>query len=177
MSSPQTHLVQSAVSFGVLYPAVGMDAAYFSAAIIFIDLDHVIEFFMDTKSLNPFGFFSYYGILEKHLTTRWLGINVFHTLEFYGVLSLLAWFWNPSIWYALGGFLFHHASDQYSLIRRGMPWARVFSFVEFFIRYNPQVKVRTLDRFLEVERGITLTEAEAKYVAQWYGQSSPLRSA
>lgn len=174
MSSPRTHVIQSAASFGALYPVVGWNALYFSIPVVLIDLDHVLEFYMDTKSLNPRGFFVYYGILDKNISSLWLGLNIFHTLEFYARLIALG-FWHSSFWYILGGCLFHHSSDQYSLIKRGLPFCRVFSFVEYFVRGHLAHKVKNLRQLMSA-RPLTLNPLEQRYVESWFGGTSPSRS-
>lgn len=133
MSSPAIHLIQSVSTSALLYPIIGENAIPFGLSIIFIDLDHIILYVIDTKSLNIKGFFTYFNILEKNLNEDYLGLNCFHTIEFYALVLLLANLF-PVFYYILGGFLFHHLFDLISLIRLGHPFVRAFSIVEYFVR-------------------------------------------
>ncbi|MGE4133527.1 MAG: hypothetical protein AB7F86_17965 [Bdellovibrionales bacterium] len=173
MSSPQTHIIQSAVSFGALYPVLGWEAAYFAAPIVLIDVDHILEFYIDTGSLDPRGFFKYYNILDRNINGHWLGLNIFHTLEFYALL-VTAGFWHHGFLWALGGCLFHHLFDQISLARRGLPFIRVFSFVEYILRRRDKTKILNMRRFLDRGPFANLTDDDRTYIQKWFGQGNPL---
>ena len=138
MSSPKIHLIQSLASSALLYPVIGENAIPFSLAIVFIDLDHVIEYAADTKSLNPKGFFVYQAILVKNLDKDYLALALFHTVECYLFLFLLA-YWVPVCYYILFGCLFHYAIDQIFLTYRKQPFKRAFSIIEYYFRRKNHV--------------------------------------
>jgi len=141
MSSPTVHVIQAVGGTAALYPLVGENALVFGASIVLIDTDHILEYACDTKNLHPKGFFLYYDLLTQNVDKNFLSLNIFHTLECYTLLGILSMFF-PVLLYVLLGFLFHHAFDQINLIRIGYPFARAFSFVEYFIkRKNPKYLV------------------------------------
>lgn len=57
MSNLKVHTVQSVAASAVLYPVVGENAIPFGLAAVLIDLDHVIEYVRNTKSLDIRGVF------------------------------------------------------------------------------------------------------------------------
>ena len=79
MSSSRVHVVQSLTASAVLYPAIGGNVIPFGLAVVFIDLDHVIEYIVDTKSLNILGFPTYIGVIRQNMDKNYLGLNIFHT--------------------------------------------------------------------------------------------------
>ena len=127
------HVVQSLTASAVLYPAIGGNVIPFGLAVVFIDLDHVIEYIVDTKSLNILGFPTYIGVIRQNMDKNYLGLNIFHTFEFYCIILILANTF-PLFYYVLSGFLFHHIADQLYLIKKRKPFARAFFVVEYFLR-------------------------------------------
>ena len=63
MSSMKEHTVQSVVTSAVLYPFIGNNAVAFGLSVIFIDIDHVVDYILQTRSLKVFGVFPYCTIL------------------------------------------------------------------------------------------------------------------
>lgn len=133
MSSPKIHVIQSLAGSAVLYPIIGANVVPFGLAAVFIDIDHVIEYVADTKSLNLLGFFPYSKVVRQNMDKNYLGLNIFHTFEFYLFVFWLANI-SPLFYYVLSGLLFHHVADQLFLIRIGKPFVRAFSVIEYFIR-------------------------------------------
>ena len=146
MSSPKIHLIQSLASSALLYPVIEGNVIPFGLAIVFIDLDHVIEYVADTKNFSPKGFFVFHKILAKNFDKDYLGLSLFHTLECYLLIFLLA-HWFPVCYYILFGFLFHHAVDQIFLIRMKQPFRRAFSIIEYYFRRKNHVT--SLNEFLQ----------------------------
>ena len=146
MSSPKIHLIQSLASSALLYPVIGENALPFGLAIVFIDLDHVLEYVANTKDFSPEGFFVFHKILVKNLNKDYLALALFHTLECYLLIFLLA-HWFPVCYYVLFGFLFHHAVDQIFLIRMKQPFKRAFSIIEYYFRKKNHVT--SLNEFLQ----------------------------
>jgi len=133
MSSPTFHLIQSLSASAVLYPIIGENVIPFGLAVIFIDIDHGIEYVADTNNFNPRGLLVYHEIITKNLDKNYLGLNVFHTFECYLLMLILA-HWFPVYYYILLGFLFHHLADQIGLVKMGKPFVRAFSILEYAIR-------------------------------------------
>ena len=67
MSSPTVHIAQGLGSIAVLFPFIGEAAAIFGLSVILIDIDHVIQYTEDTKSLNPKGFFMYFNFIDHNI--------------------------------------------------------------------------------------------------------------
>ncbi len=133
MSSPKVHIVQSLIASAVLYPAIGVNVIPFGIATVLIDVDHVIEYVADTGSLNILGFFPYSRVVRQNMDKNYLGLNIFHTFEFYLFVFILANFF-PLFYYVLFGLLFHHMADQVFLFRIRKPFVRAFFVIEYFIR-------------------------------------------
>lgn len=131
--SPKVHVVQGLLSGAVLYPIIGENAIVFGLAAILIDVDHVFEYVVDTRDFSLKGCSAYYIVLLKNVDKGFLGLSVFHTVEMYLILLLFT-NWFPVLFYVLMGFLFHHFFDMLSLVRQGIPFARAFSVVEYFVR-------------------------------------------
>lgn len=130
--SPTAHLIQGAAGAAILYPFIGGKAFIFGVSVVAIDLDHVVEYYRDTRSLDLKGFFKYHEILSNNLD-NYLGLNLFHTIECYIILFFIG-LALPDAYLVLFAFLFHHLFDQIKLTWMRKPFARAFSIVEYFIR-------------------------------------------
>lgn len=135
--SPQAHLAQAVLGTAVLYPAIGEKALIFGASVMAIDVDHFIEYYLDTGRLDIKGMFEYHDILFNN-PDNFLGINYFHTIECYLTL-FLAGLYIPEANLVLMGFLFHHLFDQIQLMQLKRPFARVFSIPEYFYRRKKHI--------------------------------------
>jgi hypothetical protein len=133
MSNLKVHTVQSVAASAVLYPVVGENAIPFGLAAVLIDLDHVIEYVRNTRSLDIRGVFPCCRIIEKNLDKNFLVFNLFHTLEFFALVALSATIF-PVLWYVFAGMIFHIMADMFHLIRIGWPFVRVYSIVEYIYR-------------------------------------------
>lgn len=130
--SPKFHAAQGAVGAALLYPVIGgFDALVFGLTVFFIDLDHLIPFLRDCKSLDVERFFAYHRMVP-HIPD-YLALAWFHTLEFLLLLYILG-FWYHVFWVVLAGCLFHITFDVVKAFRMGRPFIRAFSVVEFAIR-------------------------------------------
>ncbi|MBI4805274.1 MAG: hypothetical protein HY795_08560 [Desulfovibrio sp.] len=129
--SPKFHAVQGAVSAAVLYPFIGFDAVIFGLSVFLIDLDHIIPFVRDCRSLSISKFFEYHRMVPK--IPDYLALACFHTLEFFLLLFILG-FWHHQFWVVLAACLFHIIFDVVKAFQLGKPNIRVFSFVEYAIR-------------------------------------------
>ena len=166
MSSPTVHLAQGFASTAFLFPFVEESAVVFGLSVILIDIDHVIQYTEDTKSLNPRGFFIYFNFIEHNLFRKiidedYFCINIFHTIECY---LLLLFFANsfPVFYYVLGGFLFHHLFDQINMIKKKIPFVRAFSILEYYMRKKN--KITSMREILKKEQ---VNAAEFPNIATW----------
>jgi hypothetical protein len=89
--SPKFHAAQGAVSAALLYPFMGTDAVIFGLTVFFIDLDHIIPYVRDCKSLSIRRFFEYHRMVPD--IPDYLALAWFHTLEFFLLLFVLG-FWR-----------------------------------------------------------------------------------
>ena len=129
--SPKFHLVQGTLGAAALYPWLGSQALVFGLAVVLIDLDHIIPFVRDCKSLSVGRFFRYHAATpsdRSYLCLAW-----FHTLEFFLLLFALG-FWREVFWIILGACLFHLVFDLVKAFQVGNPFLRAFSFVEYYFR-------------------------------------------
>ena len=170
MSSPTVHIAQGIGSTAVLYPFIGENAVVFGLSVILIDIDHIIQYVDDTKNLNPKGFFVYFNVLDNYVKNRniekdYLCINLFHTIECYLLLLLLAGLF-PVLYYVLFGFLFHHLFDQIYMIKNKILYCRAFSILEYFIRKKN--KITSIHEMLESKQ-VNITEPPDldKWAIKW----------
>ena len=133
MSSLGVHTVQSIAAGAVLYPFIGENVVPFGLAAIFIDLDHVVEYIRQTRSLDVRGVFAFCKLIENNLDKRFLVWNMFHTIEFFGLIACLATLF-PVFYYVLAGCLFHMACDMVHLLRNDNLFVRVYSLFEYGYR-------------------------------------------
>jgi hypothetical protein len=129
--SPKFHAVQGAAGAALLYPFIGSDAVIFGLAVFLVDLDHLIPYVRDCKSLNIQRFFEYHRMVPD--IPDYLALAWFHTLEFFLLLFILG-FWHYEFWVVLAACLFHIIFDVVKAIQLGKPYIRVFSFMEYAIR-------------------------------------------
>lgn len=129
--SPKFHAAQGAVSAALLYPFMGSDAIIFGLTVFFVDLDHIIPFVRDCKSLNIRRFFEYHRVVPE--IPDYLALAWFHTLEFFLLLFALG-FWRHQFWVMLAACLFHISFDVVKAFQMGKPNIRAFSVVEYLIR-------------------------------------------
>lgn len=105
---------------------------FFSGAIvllstIFIDLDHVLIYFLETKNINPFKFWAWSMRRKKYYNSlSWPDREklksphfILHGVEFVFILILLALIHNFFFWVLLG-IVFHIILDFIDLFYKGM---------------------------------------------------------
>lgn len=141
MSSLKFHTIQGIATSAALYPIMGENVIPFGLAVIFIDLDHVIEYVRDTKSWEMRGLFAFSKLIEINLNKNYLVLSAFHTIEFFGlILALCAVL--PFMKYVFIGLLYHMAADIVHLLRLRQPFARAYSLMEYMYRSrNPEILV------------------------------------
>jgi len=129
--SPTVHAVQGAVSAAVLYPFIGNDALLFGLAVFFIDLDHLIPFVRDCRSLDVGRFFAYHNAVWSY--PDYLSLAWFHTAECMLLLWVLG-YWRHEFRVVLAACLFHILFDVIKCLWVGRPFVRAYSFVEYALR-------------------------------------------
>ncbi|GJQ57651.1 MAG: hypothetical protein D8M57_00230 [Candidatus Scalindua sp. AMX11] len=167
MCSPKVHVIQSLTASALLYPAIGVNVIPFGLATVFIDLDHVIEYANDTRSLNILGFFPYSRFMGQNAGKNFLALNIFHTFEFYLFVFMLATIF-PLFYYVLSGFLFHHMADQVFLIKIGKPFVRAFFVIEYFIRRrNSEYAISIKDILKKEKKDLVGIDNLEKWLIRW----------
>ena len=174
MSSLKFHTVQSLAAGAVLYPVIGENVIPFGLACIFIDLDHVVEYVRDTKSLALKGVFPFSKLIEINLDKNFLVLDIFHTIEFFALIFGLGLFY-PVFMYAFAGLVFHMAADLVHVARLNQFFARAFSLVEYLIRKKNPKAITSIYQLLTVKNLNTagIPDIEA-WIALW--QTSRSRS-
>ena len=154
MSSLKVHTVQSLATSAALYPVMGENVIPFGLAVIFIDIDHVIEYVRDTKSWDLRGIFAYAKIIENNLDKKFLFIAPFHTLEFLLLILLLA-LWHPVIMYVFAGMVYHLCVDILYLRKFGYRFARAYSLIEYICRSSSGKYIVTVGKLIKQENLVT----------------------
>jgi len=148
MSSLGVHTVQSVVAGAALYPFIGENVVPFGLSAIFIDLDHVIEYIRQTRSLDVRGVFACCKLIENNLDKKFLVWNMFHTIDFFCLIACLATFF-PVFYYILAGCLFHMTCDMVHLLRNNNIFVRAYSFLEYSYRGRTGRYVLSLRNLVE----------------------------
>jgi len=112
-----------------------LETALFCAGSILIDVDHQIFYYFRTGRCDINGMFRFFreGVDEHLDSIPYLGVCIFHTVEFFSAVWLLSFFY-PSLKYLLAGLVFHIILDIYDLIRLKIPFIRAYSLLEHLIR-------------------------------------------
>jgi len=130
------HLTATALAaVPVLAYSSSLETAVFCAGSILIDVDHQIFYFVKTGRVDISGMFRYFKEdIDKNLhSIPYLGVCIFHTVEFFLTIALLSVFF-PLLKYLLAGLIFHIILDIYDLIRLKVPFIRAYSLLEHLIR-------------------------------------------
>lgn len=150
MSSLKFHTIQGIATSAALYPVMGENVIPFGLAVIFIDLDHVIEYVRDTKSWDVRGVFAFSKLIELNLNKNYLVLSAFHTIEFFGfILALCAVL--PFMKYVLMGLLYHMAADIVHILRLRQPFCRAFLLAEYVYRSRNPDNLISIHELMEKE--------------------------
>ncbi len=123
----------------ILFYIYGVNSLYFIVTSILIDIDHMIEYLIKAKDLNIKRMFKFYRRLFEVFSGRYyLGIAVFHTIEFIFIVVIIAFYSKAGI-FLLVGLLYHHLLDGIFLQRRRCFFTRSYSIVHYLYisRINP----------------------------------------
>ena len=107
----------------------------FAIGSILIDADHYIFYIFKCKKFDIKGMFAYYNMLmrEKDRIT-YLGVLVFHTIEFFIVVGILS-LYIPVMVYLLAGLIFHFILDTIFLYKIKCISLRAYSLIQAFYYY------------------------------------------
>lgn len=133
------HLIIGGVAAIFLYFHWGLwRALLFWGAAVLIDADHYWDYLWRNKFADWSGWrmFRYYRLIKKHRNARnFYAFSLLHTSEALLAVFLLARFWHYDFFMTIfWGMVFHLLFDTIDLIRRGYPFIRAYSIVEYFIR-------------------------------------------
>ena len=166
MSSLRFHTVQSVATSAILYPFIGENVVPFGLAVIFIDLDHVIEYVRDLKTFKPEGFFPYNKFIEKNLDKNFLILAMFHTIEFFLLMLVLAGIF-PVFKYVFLGLVYHMCADILYLKKLHHPFARAYSLIEYVFRSQNKSNIVSVRDLIEVEGVCTDIENCDYWISEW----------
>jgi len=129
------HLALTGVAAAALAPVLSpAEVGFFAIGGVLIDIDHYFLFVQRRKSLSIRGMFRYFEELQPiQSAISYVGLCVFHTIDFFLMLALLAHFF-PLVWALLAGCLYHFLIDLFDLRRKGVIFIRPFFLVEHLIR-------------------------------------------
>jgi hypothetical protein len=143
------HVLLGAAAGAALIPACGVEAAgAFWAASVLLDVDHYWEYLEKNgfRDWSPRKMFAYHGEIFRRLRRPdLLALNLFHTVEWLGLVLAACWWWGgvvPAA--ALAGMVFHLALDLLRLAWLRAVTARALSLVEYVIRRRRLIR-RGLD--------------------------------
>jgi len=139
------HVILGTVAAVSLYPLWGAPRSLlFLLAAVFIDVDHYIDYLWRTKGKDwrPSQMFRYYEKFNEHMyDSDNLGFSLFHTLEIFILLFLLAYYINYVFFITIiAGMLFHMVLDMLWLAYYRIFLVRPYSLIEYFLRRNHRIK-------------------------------------
>ena len=143
------HVILGGATAAALSPVLGpQESAVFWAASVLIDVDH----YWDYLCRNRFRNWSFRKTFEFHRALfqrirdpEFLALNVFHTVEWFLLVSLAGvWLGSSVIVAAFLGMVFHLGLDLARLASCRATFARALSIVEYWVRRRALV-ARGLD--------------------------------
>lgn len=132
----KNHIIATGLaSVPLLMFSTPAETAIFCCGGILIDVDHQIFYTVRTGRFDITGMFRFFREdVDEHLDSiPYLGVCIFHTVEFYLCVAILVTFFAP-FKYLLAGMVFHILLDIYDLIRLKIPFIRAYSLVEHLFR-------------------------------------------
>ncbi len=129
------HLLATGAVVAVMSPfAAFAELSSFTAGSILIDVDHYLFYILRSGRYDVAGMFRYFRGVDSNLANiPYLGVCIFHTVEFF-LLVAVAGFFFPLFKPLLYGLLFHMLLDIADLVRLKCPFIRAYSLVEHLIR-------------------------------------------
>jgi hypothetical protein len=129
------HLALTGLAAAALTPVMGTgEIALFAVGGVLIDVDHYLLYLHRRRSLSIMGMFRYFRELQPiQSSIPYVGLCVFHTIDFFILLGLLSIFY-PLVFPLLLGCLFHFCIDLFDLRRKCILTIRPFFLMEHLIR-------------------------------------------
>lgn len=129
------HLAITAAAATVLAPLWSAEEILlFAAGSVLIDVDHYLFYAVRCRRFDVRGMFRYFDEVEKiEKSIPYLGLCLFHTLDFFLLVAILAGYY-PLLLSLLVGLIFHFVIDLIDLIRKEVPFIRAFFLVEHLVR-------------------------------------------
>lgn len=129
------HLALTGIAATALAPVLdGGEIALFAVGGVLIDVDHYFLYILRRRDLSVAGMFRYFRELQPiQKTIPYVGLCIFHTIDFFVLLALLAYFY-PLVWALLAGCLYHFFIDLLDLKRKGVIFIRPYFLLEHLIR-------------------------------------------
>ncbi|HJV33543.1 hypothetical protein [Geomonas sp.] len=129
------HIALTGLAAAALAPLVGTEELLlFTAGGVLVDVDHYLLYIQRRRNLSVSGMFRYFRELQPIQTTiPYIGLCIFHTVDFFILIALLALI-HPPLNYLLAGCLYHFAIDLIDLRRKQVIFIRPFFLVEHFVR-------------------------------------------
>jgi len=129
------HLIATGAASATLLPFCDPTGILlFACGSILIDVDHQFFYYNKTGRWNVSGMFIYFREVDRNLySIPYLGVCIFHTIEFFLLVALISCF-IPPLKYLLAGLMFHILLDIYDLVRLKVPYIRAYSLIEHLIR-------------------------------------------
>ena len=111
-------------------------ALYFMVGAVLLDVDHIFEYWSKTKDINIKRMFEFYDRIAVVFRNRYyLGLSVFHTMEFL-IIAIWMSFHTNNGKFLLAGILFHHLLDFIHLQRIHCLSKRSYSLIYYFYVSN-----------------------------------------
>lgn len=133
------HVILGGAAAATLYPVLGaQDSAVFWASSVLIDVDHYWEYLSRNRFRNwsfPKTFEFHRALFPKIRDRDFLALNLFHSVEWFLLVSLAAvWLGSSAMLAAFGGMVFHLGLDLAWLAWFRATFSRALSLVEYWIR-------------------------------------------
>lgn len=131
----QQHLLATGAVAAMMTPFAGVaEVVSFSVGSVLIDVDHYLFYLQRTGRYDVAGMFRYFKNVDRNLAAiPYLGVCIFHTVEFFLLIAILSFFF-PLFKYLFCGLVFHLLLDIISLVRLRCPFIRAYSLLEHLVR-------------------------------------------
>ncbi|MFC1694320.1 hypothetical protein ACFL1R_12545 [Candidatus Latescibacterota bacterium] len=110
------------------------NALYFFFGTVLVDVDHILDYIVKSKDLNIKHMFEFYERLAVEFrTSYYLGLSLFHTIEFFILIAWLALNFIP-LRFVLSGLAYHHLLDAIYLKKINFLFKRSYSLFFYLFK-------------------------------------------
>ena len=129
------HLALTGVAAAALTPIMGPEEILlFAVGGVLIDVDHYLLYIQRRRNFSVAGMFRFFRELQPiQSSIPYVGLCIFHTIDFFILIGVLAIFY-PIFFPLLLGLLYHFCIDLFDLNRKCMLSIRPFFLIEHLIR-------------------------------------------